>query len=451
MKILNSLASLDNIEDGNTRRLLTLDSLFPVGSVYITESASLSPGTFLTGSWKQIGTQGIGNTPVYYWLRRPNVTSLIDLTSANTSLWDERADSHTINDTDSITVSFSTSWARTACMIYNLSPNTAYVLSGHIINNDGFLCGFYYNGSLYSMGSDTLMTKSITLMTDEYGQLYVEFYGNMGEDDTPSSVTFSDLTLYLAPIYPSQNRSSRSNGFTITFEGTDLTIDGRNDSESYWGWTEKFNMNLEPNKTYSLLLTNTGGTLDASARIAQSDGIVTDFHISGYDSQDNQTTLERRERDRVGIYHKYFFTPTTTYDKYMLSVQAKKYMIFNNWVCNIKIEKEDEVYPINPTIELGSIDSSGQESSSSSYTRTGFIPTKDVYKLSLSNSEAVTMRITCYDENKNHISTWNEGYGYRNITGGSGTIADLDSNCRYIRIRLSSNNTSNVVTIIYNN
>ena len=449
MKLLSKMTSLDNIEDGDTRKLLTTDDLFPIGAVYTTSMSTLDPSSFLTGNWQRVGNQVINNNSIFYWVRKSESTNLIDLTSAATTLWDERT-THGVTDTDAITINVTGSWARVACSISGLEPSTTYDLTGHIINTDGLSCGFYTSAG-YATGTSTDMTKTLTLISDSSGNLYVEFSANLGDTVDTGTVIFNNLTLYPAPsLYPNQNEVTQTDGFVVTFKDRYIFITGQNTWGSVWGWTEQFTMNLTPNNTYSFLLTNTNGSIDDSARVAQDDGVVCKFSLTGYDSQGNQTTLFNSDRKKDGLLQKYFFTPTAAYNKYSISTQAKKLNIFSNWTCDISIEKESEVYPVNPTIEQGSINSSGQEESSSSYCRTGFIPVKDVYKLSLSNTGAVTMRITCYDENKDHIASWNSGYGYRNITGGSGSIDDFSENCRYIRMRLSSGDTTNVVTLNYN-
>ena len=50
MKLLSKMTSLDNIEDGDTRKLLTTDDLFPIGAVYTTSMSTLDPSSFLTGT-----------------------------------------------------------------------------------------------------------------------------------------------------------------------------------------------------------------------------------------------------------------------------------------------------------------------------------------------------------------------------------------------------------------
>ncbi len=142
-------------------------------------------------------------------------------------------------------------------------------------------------------------------------------------------------------LYPSQVENTETNGFTVTFKEQKVIVDGSNDSSSVWGWTNRFNMNLEANKTYYLQFTNLSGSFDDSKRISQSDGIVNAVMLTGYDSSGGSTNLINSvERTASEIYEKYTFTPTTTYSEYALSMQVKKLNVFTNWTCSIVIAEE---------------------------------------------------------------------------------------------------------------
>ncbi len=144
-------------------------------------------------------------------------------------------------------------------------------------------------------------------------------------------------------LYPNQVESSQSDGFTVTFKNQEVVVDGSNDSSSVWGWTNRFTMNLEANKTYYLQFENVSGSFDDSSRISNSDGIINSVSLTGYDSSDNSTNLIYSvERTADEIYDKYIFTPTTEYATYSLSMQVKKYNVFNNWTCSITIAEESE-------------------------------------------------------------------------------------------------------------
>lgn len=142
-------------------------------------------------------------------------------------------------------------------------------------------------------------------------------------------------------LYPSQENSTTSSGFIITFEGQNMVIKESNDSSSVWGATNEFNMTLEANKTYYLQFTNVSGSFDNSNRISEVDNIITSVTLLGYDSPDSLINLiDNVERDASGIYDKYIFTPKTTYTKYKLKVQAKRLISFSNWTCSIVIAEE---------------------------------------------------------------------------------------------------------------
>lgn len=181
--------------------------------------------------------------------------------------------------------------------------------------------------------------------------------GNVSSDTITSIMVVDELpetelegVLYLVKeaaepvvlnLYPSQVEHTETDGFTVTFKEQQVIADGSNNSSSVWGWTNHFNMNLEANKTYYLQFTNLSGSFDDSNRISQSDGIINAVMFTGYDSSGSSTNLINSvERSASGIYEKYTFTPTTTYAEYSLSMQVKRYNVFNNWTCSIVIAEE---------------------------------------------------------------------------------------------------------------
>lgn len=183
--------------------------------------------------------------------------------------------------------------------------------------------------------------------------------GNVSSDTINSIVVVDSLpdveeegVLYLVKdngevvvvnLYPSQTESTQTDGFTVTFKNQEVIVDGSNDSSSVWGWTNRFTMNLEANKTYYLQFENVSGSFDDSSRISNSDGIINSVSLTGYDSSDNSTNLIYSvERTADSIYEKYTFTPTQEYVSYVLSMQVKKYNTFDNWTCSITIAEESE-------------------------------------------------------------------------------------------------------------
>lgn len=142
-------------------------------------------------------------------------------------------------------------------------------------------------------------------------------------------------------LYPNQTEITQSDGFEITFKDQYVTVNGSNDSASLWAWTNHFKMDLEANKTYYLQFTNTSGSFDDSKRVSDSDGIVTTVSISAFDSSGNENIIVNQvERTADEVYNKYLFTPTDTYAEYSVSLQVKKYNVFDNWTCSIVIAEE---------------------------------------------------------------------------------------------------------------
>ena len=142
-------------------------------------------------------------------------------------------------------------------------------------------------------------------------------------------------------LYPNQTRSTISDGFTITFTGRNVTIDGRNDTKSVQCQTNQFDMALEANKAYYLKLTNISGLFDDSKRVSQSDGMICMVALTVYDSSGTSKNLINwDERDARGIYEKFTFTPSSSCVKGKLIIQAKKLTSFSNWTCSIVIAEE---------------------------------------------------------------------------------------------------------------
>lgn len=243
------------------------------------------------------------------------------------------------------------------------------IYSGLILNRGTYLMirksDAYYTGFVFEQANN-IFFFSINPLMDEFNiteyvtknQLNNAIAKNVSSNIINSIVVVDSLpdveeegVLYLVKetentivnLYPNQVESSQSDGFTVTFKNQEVIVDGSNDSSSVWGWTNKFTMNLEANKTYYLQFENVSGSFDDSSRISNSDGIVTSVSLTGYDSSDNATNLIYSvERPADEIYDKYIFTPTTEYATYSVSMQVKKYNVFNNWTCSITIAEESE-------------------------------------------------------------------------------------------------------------
>ena len=155
--------------------------------------------------------------------------------------------------------------------------------------------------------------------------------------DTPTTPEEPTVT----NLYPNQTRATTSDGFTITFTGRNVTIDGRNDTKSIQCQTNQFDMALEANKTYYLKFTNVSGLFDDSKRVSQSDGMICMVALTVYDSSGTSKNLINwDERDAHGIYEKFTFTPSVACIKGKLIIQAKKLNSFSNWTCSIVIAEE---------------------------------------------------------------------------------------------------------------
>ena len=155
--------------------------------------------------------------------------------------------------------------------------------------------------------------------------------------DTPTTPEEPTVT----NLYPNQTTTTISDGFTITFTGRNVTINGRNDTASIQCQTNQFAMALEANKTYYLQFTNISGLFDDSKRVSQSDGMICMVALTVYDSSGKSKNLINwDERDASGIYEKFTFTPSFACVTGKLIIQAKKLTSFSNWTCSIVIAEE---------------------------------------------------------------------------------------------------------------
>ena len=169
------------------------------------------------------------------------------------------------------------------------------------------------------------------------GVLYLVRGGTSTTPDRPTTPEEPTVT----NLYPNQTTATTSNGFTITFTGRNVTIDGRNDTQSIQCQTNQFDMALEANKTYYLKFTNVSGLFDDSKRVSQSDGMICMVALTGYDSSGTAKTLiDWVEKDASGIYNKFTFTPAVACATGRLTIQAKKLTSFSNWTCSIVIAEE---------------------------------------------------------------------------------------------------------------
>ena len=201
------------------------------------------------------------------------------------------------------------------------------------------------NDAISGLGSGTGnvssdIIKSIVVV-DALPEVEVEgvLYLVRGGTSTDTPTTPEEPTV--TNLYPNQTRATTSDGFTITFTGRNVTIDGRNDTKSIQCQTNQFDMALEANKAYYLKFTNVSGLFDDSKRVSQSDGMICMVALTVYDSSGTSKNLINwDERDARGIYEKFTFTPSVACVKGKLIIQAKKLTSFSNWTCSIVIAEE---------------------------------------------------------------------------------------------------------------
>ncbi len=127
----------------------------------------------------------------------PIEVNLFNFNGSNTTLVNNRCTSVVDSDTKITINNNGNRWSRVACTISGLDANTNYTISADITNESGNNCGFYTDSS-DSMGTETSMTKSLTLSTDSSGNFYVEFYTNMSEIKDSNTIIFDNVKLVKA-------------------------------------------------------------------------------------------------------------------------------------------------------------------------------------------------------------------------------------------------------------
>lgn len=115
--------------------------------------------------------------------------------------------------------------------------------------------------------------------------------------------------------------------------------------------------------------------------------------------------------------------------------------VFNINTKYIRLEGPAEEYVEYPEMEMGDISRTGVLSDSDTYCRTkDFVYVNGKTRLILTNSKDVVTRLLCYDENKNFMQNWNEGYSYAHVQDGH--RANLPSGCYYVKCRFKSSTVS---------
>lgn len=99
-------------------------------------------------------------------------------------------------------------------------------------------------------------------------------------------------------------------------------------------------------------------------------------------------------------------------------------------------------YVANPPMMMGYISTTdGTESESTDHCVSGYIYIKGKPKLTISNSAGLSMKVLCYDENKNFMTGWSEDSSgtpcnYKQLSSGS--TFQFPYNAYYIRLKISS-------------
>lgn len=115
--------------------------------------------------------------------------------------------------------------------------------------------------------------------------------------------------------------------------------------------------------------------------------------------------------------------------------------VFNINTKYIRLESPAEEYVEYPEMEMGDISRAGELRDSDTYCRTkDYVYVNGKTLLIISNFKDVVTRLICYDEDKNIIQNWNEGYSYAHVRDGY--RANLPSGCYYIKCRFESSTVS---------
>ena len=130
-------------------------------------------------------------------IRNELEVNLFNFNGSNTTLVNNRCTSVVNSDTKITINNNGNRWSRVECTISGLDANTNYIISADITNESGNNCGFYTDSS-NSMGTETSMSKSLTLSTDSSGNFYVEFYTNLSEIKDSNTIIFDNVKLVKA-------------------------------------------------------------------------------------------------------------------------------------------------------------------------------------------------------------------------------------------------------------
>lgn len=132
-----------------------------------------------------------------------------------------------------------------------------------------------------------------------------------------------------------------------------------------------------------------------------------------------------------------------------INFQTNKYKPIATYVLDTAPIEIEELKIIKPKMKLGTLSrSDGTESESTKYIITAdYIDISGATSLILNNNTADGSNNMClfYDTDKNFLTAWNGSYNYQYIING-GTI-EIPTNAKYLRVRISTNDTFTVLTI----
>lgn len=112
-------------------------------------------------------------------------------------------ESYTINGSNKLTITNSTSWGRITLRINGLKPSTKYTMSSNVTNSSNHNVGLYteYNGNnVRSMSSNSSFKSSITFTTDSYGVIEVSLFANWSGTVLSETVIYDNIQLEIGTL-----------------------------------------------------------------------------------------------------------------------------------------------------------------------------------------------------------------------------------------------------------
>ena len=111
------------------------------------------------------------------------------------AIYTNRNTTHTIDDTNKITVTSTGTWSRLVCKVSNLKENTAYTISSNLTNESKINAGLYENDNNFNFSANEYFKSRIYMNSDSDGNLTFGLWSNWTGTSNTNSVIFDEIQI----------------------------------------------------------------------------------------------------------------------------------------------------------------------------------------------------------------------------------------------------------------